>query len=158
MKIYTLKSVQRFPISLSQAWAFFSDPKNLQTITPSYMGFKILSGSDRKMFPGQIIQYQVTPLFGLKMKWVTEITQVMPNQYFVDEQRFGPYALWHHKHFFREIPGGIEMEDIVDYALPFGLIGKMAHAVLVQSKLQEIFEFRREKLLALFGTLKSDQS
>ncbi|MFM2212900.1 MAG: hypothetical protein RL427_163, partial [Bacteroidota bacterium] len=101
MKIYTLHTKQNLPISLEEAWAFLSDPKNLKTITPEYMGFKTLSGDDRTMFPGQIIQYIVTPVLGIPMKWVTEITHVENLKYFVDEQRFGPYALWHHKHFLK---------------------------------------------------------
>lgn len=119
------------------------------------MNFKTISGDEKPMFPGQIIQYTVTPLFGIKMKWVTEITHVVDHQYFVDEQRFGPYALWHHKHFFREIPGGVEMEDIVDYRLPMGLLGRLAHPILVQSKLREIFDYRRAKLVELFGEFKT---
>lgn len=151
MKIYTLKSVQKIPIGIREAWDYFSDPRNLQVITPPYMGFHILSGGDKKMYPGQIIQYIVTPVAGLKTKWVTEITHVKNEEYFVDEQRFGPYSLWHHKHFFREIPGGVEMEDIVDYKLPFGILGKLVHPFIVGPKLKEIFEFRKEKLKELFG-------
>lgn len=152
MKIYTLKSIQRLPISIEKAWEFFSDPKNLKTITPDYMGFITLSGDDRSMFPGQIIQYIVTPVMGIPMKWVTEITHVQGQKYFVDEQRFGPYSLWHHKHFFKEIPGGVEMEDIVDYKIPMGIIGQMVHPILVQPKLKEIFDYRTQKLTELFGT------
>ena len=106
MKIYTLKTVQRLPISVKQAWNFLSDPANLKIITPPYMGFDIVSGGDRAMYPGQIIQYIVTPVAGIKTKWVTEITHVKEGEYFVDEQRFGPYALWHHKHFIKEIENG----------------------------------------------------
>ncbi len=115
------------------------------------MGFNILSGADRAMYPGQIIQYIVTPIAGIKTKWVTEITHVKDKEYFVDEQRFGPYALWHHKHFLEEIPGGVEMEDIVDYKLPFGILGQMAHPFLVAPKLKEIFGYRQKKLVELFG-------
>ena len=104
MKIYTLHTKQNLPISLEKAWSFLSDPKNLKVITPDYMGFEILSGADRPMFPGQIIQYNVTPIAGINTKWVTEITHVKHLEYFVDEQRFGPYSLWHHKHFLKEIP------------------------------------------------------
>ena len=155
MKIYNKKSIQNLPITQEQAWDFFSNPKNLALITPDYMGFVIKSNIDKKMFPGQIIQYTVTPLFGLKMKWVTEITHVQPKSYFVDEQRYGPYALWHHKHFIKEIPGGVEMEDIVDYKLPFGILGQLVHPFLVKPKLDEIFNYRREKLIALFGEFKT---
>lgn len=156
MKIYTLKSKQKLPITLDQAWDFFSDPMNLNTITPNDMGFKTLSGADRKMYPGQVIQYIVTPLLGIPMKWVTEITHVIDKEYFVDEQRFGPYALWHHKHFFKEIPGGVEMEDIVDYKLPMGVLGELMHPVLVRPRLEQIFAYRTKKLIELFGEYKSE--
>ncbi len=154
MKIYTLHKKQKLPITIDQAWDFLSDPANLKIITPDYMGFHILSGADRPMFPGQIIQYIVTPVLGIKTKWVTEITHIKDHQYFVDEQRFGPYALWHHKHFIREIDGGVEMEDLIDYKLPLGVLGQLAHPILVQPKLNEIFEYRTQKLEALFGTFK----
>ena len=154
MKIYTLHKKQNLPISKETAWQFLSDPKNLQTITPDYMGFHILSGADRPMFQGQIIQYIVTPVLGIKTKWVTEITHVKEGEYFVDEQRFGPYDLWHHKHFIKEIEGGVKMEDIIDYKIPFGAIGRLAHPVVVQPKLEEIFSYRKEKLESLFGVYK----
>lgn len=153
MKIYRKQAKQNVPISKKEAWAFLSDPKNLATITPDYMGFKILSGADRPMFSGQIIQYIVTPVFGIKTKWVTEITHVKDDEYFVDEQRFGPYALWHHKHFIKEIDGGVEMEDIIDYKVPFGLLGQLVHPFLVKPKLDEIFDYRRNKLEELFGKM-----
>lgn len=104
MKIYQLHKKQNLPITMDKAWELLSNPKNLQLITPKYMGFKILSGADRSMYPGQIIQYIVTPVLRIPTKWVTEITHVVDGQYFVDEQRFGPYAMWHHKHFIKEIP------------------------------------------------------
>ena len=151
MKIYTLHKKQNLPISVDEAWNFLSEPRNLKTITPDYMGFHILSGADRPMFPGQIIQYIVTPILGIKTKWVTEITHVKDKEYFVDEQRFGPYALWHHKHFIKPIEGGVEMEDIVDYKVPMGILGQMVHPFLVKPKLEEIFNYRTTKLEALFG-------
>ncbi len=154
MKIYTKKSKQNLPITLAEAWDFLSNPENLKEITPEYMGFIIESGADRPMFPGQIIQYIVTPVLGIKTKWVTEITHMLYQQYFVDEQRFGPYALWHHKHFIKEIPGGVEMEDIIDYKVPLGIIGQLVHPFIVKPKLDEIFEYRRKKLIALFGEYK----
>ena len=156
MKIYTLHAKQHLPISKQEAWQFLSDPKNLKVITPDYMGFNILSGADRPMYAGQIIQYIVTPVLGIKTKWVTEITHVKDNKYFVDEQRFGPYALWHHKHFIREIEGGVEMEDIIDYKIPFGWLGQLVQPILVKPKLKEIFDYRRAKLIELFGTLNTD--
>ena len=151
MKIYTLHKKQNLPISVDQVWEFLSNPRNLKTITPDYMGFNILSGADRPMFPGQIIQYIVTPVLGIKTKWVTEITHVKDKEYFVDEQRFGPYALWHHKHFIKEIEGGVEMEDIIDYKVPMGILGQMVHPILVKPKLEEIFNYRTTKLEELYG-------
>lgn len=157
MKIYNLHVKQKLPISVDEAWKFLSDPKNLKTITPDYMGFEIISGVDREMYPGQLIQYIVTPVAGIKTKWVTEITHVKDHEYFVDEQRFGPYSLWHHKHFIKEIPGGVEMEDIVDYKLPLGFIGELVHPFLVAPKLKEIFNYRYQKLNALFGEYTSEK-
>ncbi len=153
MKIYKLHKKQKLPITVNQAWDFLSDAKNLKVITPDYMGFNILSGADRPMYAGQIIQYIVTPILGIKTKWVTEITHVKDKQYFVDEQRFGPYSLWHHKHFIKEVQGGVEMEDIIDYKIPMGIIGQLVHPILVKPKLEEIFEYRQNKLTELFGTL-----
>ena len=137
---------------MEKAWEFLSSPKNLKTITPDYMSFNILSGAEKPMFAGQIIQYIVTPILGIKTKWVTEITHVKEVEYVVDEQRFGPYALWHHKHFIKEIDGGVEMEDIIDYKVPMGILGQIVHPILVKPKLEEIFAYRQKKLIALFGT------
>lgn len=155
MKIYRLHKKQNLPITVDTAWNFLSDPKNLKTITPDYMSFNILSGADRPMFSGQIIQYIVTPVLGIKTKWVTEITHMVDKHYFVDEQRFGPYAMWHHKHFINEIEGGVEMEDIIDYKVPLGIIGQLVHPFLVKPKLEEIFNYRTQKLEELFGIYTS---
>lgn len=154
MKIYQMHSKQCLPITLDEAWTFLSNPANLQVITPKYMGFEIISGADRPMFSGQIIQYIVKPILGIPVKWVSEITHVSDKKYFVDEQRFGPYALWHHKHFIKEIPGGVEMEDIIDYKVPLGFLGQLVHPFLVRPQLEEIFEFRRKKLIEIFGDYK----
>ena len=119
MKVYTKKYKTILPISLEEAWDFFSSPKNLAKITPSHMGFIITSEfNDEKMYPGMLITYKVSPLMGIKMDWCTEITHVIDKQYFVDEQRFGPYAMWHHQHHFKVVAGGVEMIDIVD-EVPF---------------------------------------
>ncbi|PQJ72115.1 SRPBCC family protein [Polaribacter butkevichii] len=151
MKIYTFHRKQKLPITVEKAWEFLSSPQNLKTITPDYMSFDILSGAEKPMFAGQIIQYIVTPILGIKTKWVTEITHVKENEYFVDEQRFGPYALWHHKHFIKKIEGGVEMEDIIDYKVPMGILGQLVHPILVKPKLEEIFAYRQKKLIELFG-------
>ncbi|KGO83577.1 cell division inhibitor [Flavobacterium beibuense F44-8] len=149
--LYTLHKTQKIPVSLNEAWNFISTPKNLAVITPPSMGFVTLSGDDKEMFAGQIIHYHVRPLLGLKMEWVTEITHVEDKRFFVDEQRFGPYKFWHHKHFLKEIPGGVEMEDIIHYKLPMGILGKMVQPFMVKPKLEEIFEYRKNKLIELFG-------
>ena len=154
MKIYTFHKKQNLPISIDVAWQFLSNPFNLKLITPVYMSFDIISGADRPMYPGQIVQYIVTPILGIKTKWLTEITHVVNKKYFVDEQRYGPYALWHHKHFIKEIENGVEMEDIIDYKVPFGWIGQLFHPYLVKPKLEEIFEYRQKKLVELFGEYK----
>lgn len=157
MKIYTFRRKQHIPISLDEAWRFLSSPKNLKELTPDYMGFDIISGADRPMFAGQIIQYSVTPILGVKTKWVSEITQVEHKKYFVDIQLYGPYALWHHKHFLKQIDGGVEFEDIIDYKVPLGILGRLVHPFLVKPKLEEIFAYRQQKLIELFGEFKKDE-
>jgi len=152
--MYTIHTKQKLPITLDKAWDFFSDPKNLNTITPDSMKFRTLSGDERKMFAGQVIHYNISPFTGITMEWVTEISQVQYKEFFVDEQRFGPYKFWHHKHFFKEIDGGVEMEDIVHYKVPYGYIGKLFHPIVVRPKLNEIFDFRKKILTELFGEYK----
>lgn len=152
MKLYQLHAKQALPIDKVKAWEFLSNPKNLATITPKHMGFHILSGADRAMFPGQIIQYKVTPITGFSTRWVTEITHVLEGEYFVDEQRFGPYSLWHHKHFIKRIPQGVIMEDIIDLKLPFGFLGRMVFP-MVKKQLIKIFDYREQKLTERFGSI-----
>lgn len=154
MQFYSIKTRQHLPISLSEAWAFFSSPNNLQKITPRNMNFVITS--DRKdgeaMYPGQIITYTLTPLLGIRVKWMTEITHVVENHYFIDEQRFGPYKLWHHRHTFVVTPTGTDMHDEVNYVLPFGILGRIAHRLFVRKRIEEIFAYRRKVVEELFGT------
>lgn len=158
MKLYQLHAKQALPISKKEAWEFLSNPRNLKTITPKHMGFDILSGADKNMYPGQIIQYTVKPFPMLSTTWVTEITHVRDGDYFVDEQRFGPYALWHHKHFLKEIPGGVEMEDVVDYKIPFGFLGSLAQTLFIKKQLETIFLFRERKLNEIFGKVDGNSS
>ena len=151
MKIYQLSRKQFLPISLKAAWNFFSSPENLAHITPKEMNFRILSISGgNKMYPGQIIIYKVTVLPYIRLRWVTEITHVQEPLYFTDEQRFGPYALWHHKHHFREVDGGVEMTDEIDYALPLGRLGQLAHLLFVERRVNLIFEHRFKVLEEYF--------
>jgi ligand-binding SRPBCC domain-containing protein len=149
--MYTIERTQRLPVSLETAWKFFQNPANLSTITPDYMGFNILSDVPESMYPGLFIHYKVSPLFGIKMNWTTEITQVKHLHYFVDEQRVGPYAIWHHEHHFKEIEGGVEMLDRINYKLPLGILGNLVHPFLVKSKLEEIFDYRFSKTEQIFG-------
>lgn len=152
--INQLTTVQNLPIGIKEAWGFFSNPKNLANITPDKLKFKIISSLDAEIYPGQIIQYKVQPLPLYNSYWVTEITYMEKEKYFVDEQRFGPYAFWHHKHFFNVINGGVEMTDIVDYKIPFGWLGKLLFGRLIRSELKKIFNYRNQKLVELFGKYK----
>jgi len=153
--MHTLETTQRLPISLEEAWEFFSSPANLQKITPEFMGFEITSGfrPGEKMYAGMIIAYIVKPVMNLPMEWVTEITHVNAPHFFVDEQRHGPYSFWHHQHFFKEIPGGVEMRDIVHYRVPGAFIGKIANDIYIKKQLQTIFSYRYQKLEAMFGKM-----
>ena len=150
--MHTLECIQRLPITVEEAWNFFRSPGNLATITPDYMGFNIMSEVPEQMYPGLFIDYKVSPLLGIKINWTTEITHVDGPKYFVDEQRVGPYAIWHHEHHFKAIPGGVEMFDRVSYKIPLGILGKIAHPILVRPKLEEIFDYRFKKIEELFGT------
>lgn len=155
-KVYSLRALQVLPISLEEAWLFFSDPANLAAITPESMGFNIISKHHgERMYAGQIIEYKVKPVLGIPLYWMTEITHVMDRQYFIDEQRFGPYSLWHHQHHFKEVPGGVEMEDIVHYKLPFWFLGDIAHAMFVRKKLEGIFDYRKQAVEDRFGKISS---
>ena len=149
---YSLYRKQLLPITLEQAWEYFSAPGNLQEITPKYMGFTVLSKhKTEKMYPGQIITYHVKPLLGIPLFWMTEITHVRDKEYFVDEQRFGPYNFWHHQHFFTAVEGGVLMEDLLHYKLPLGPLGGIANALFVKKQLEGIFNYRTQVLEAKFG-------
>lgn len=156
MKTYVLKTEQAIPISLDMAWDFFSSPLNLAKITPNDMKFVVTSDytAETKMYAGMIITYKISPLLGIKMDWMTEITHVADKQYFVDEQRFGPYALWHHQHHFKEIKGGVLMNDILHYAIPYGPIGRLSNSIFVGNKVKQIFAYREKAIEKLFGVYK----
>ncbi|MEX2379339.1 MAG: SRPBCC family protein [Vicingaceae bacterium] len=147
--MHQLKRKVTLKQSLEEAWDFFSNPKNLKVITPEYMGFDITSDLDEEMYEGMIITYKVTPLLGIKMDWMSEITHIKNKAFFVDEQRIGPYKLWHHQHHFKEIENGTEMTDIVHYAAPMGFIGKAVEPFLIRPKLKEIFDYREKKMKEL---------
>ena len=157
MKTYALTFLQDIPVSLDTAWDFFSSPLNLNKITPPDMRFVVTSDytEETKMYAGMIITYKVSPLFGIPLNWMTEITHVKEKQYFVDEQRFGPYALWHHQHHFKEIKGGVQMTDILHYAIPYGVIGRATNKLLVGKQIRKIFEYREKAIYQLFGKFKT---
>lgn len=151
-RVYSLKSIQTINTTLDDAWNFFSRAENLASITPIALGFKILSHHDNEtMYAGELIEYTVKPFFGIPVYWMTEITHVQPQKYFIDEQRFGPYTLWHHQHHFKEINNAVEMTDIVHYKIPFWFIGDIANTLLVRKKLKEIFTFRYKSIEEKYG-------
>ena len=150
--LHTLQTKQVIKSDLQTVWEFMSSPKNLATITPEYMGFEILNKlHDDKMYSGQIIEYYVKPVLGIKLHWVTEITHVKENEFFIDEQRFGPYSFWHHQHFFKEVNGGVEMNDLVHYKLPFGFLGKIINKIFVKNQLKQVFDYRYKKVEEIFN-------
>ena len=149
-KVYGFQTVQIIPSTLEIVWDFFSSPLNLIKITPPWMDFRVISSSQEKVYAGQIIEYKVKGLPGIPMYWMTEITQMKEKIYFVDEQRYGPYAMWHHQHHFKEIPGGVEMTDIIHYKIPYWIFGDIANAVYVRKQIKGIFDYRTMKVDQLF--------
>lgn len=149
--VYTLFSEQTLNISIDEAWEFFSSPENLAKITPNEMGFDITSAKQEKMFAGQIITYKIKIFPFFKSNWVTEITQLNDKRYFIDEQRFGPYKMWHHEHHFAPTDDGVTMIDRVSYKIPFGFLGRIAHLLFIKNKLKHIFSFRGKILEERFG-------
>ncbi len=152
MSIYRIESSQELPITLDEAWEFFSNPNNLEYITPSRNNFEISNSAENFMYPGQIITYSMYPFFFWKTQWVCEITHVKEKEYFIDVQSMGPFKYWHHKHSFKEIEGGkgVIVEDVLYYKLPFGFIGKIAHALFIGKRIDKVFQFRREQLKKIF--------
>ena len=155
MGFYQFKRSQKIPATIEEVWDFISSPANLKEITPDYMGFDITSEDlPEKMYPGMIISYVVKPLLGIPTTWVTEITKVTDKAYFIDEQRVGPYKLWHHQHFIEPIEGGVLMRDIVSYQPPFGFLGAIMNSLVIRKKLREIFDYRVEAVNKRFGTFE----
>jgi len=149
--VHHLKQTQILPISIEEAWDFFSTPRNLDEITPEDLGFKITYLPSEKMYEGQIITYKVMIFPNIWVPWVTEITHVKEGSSFVDQQLSGPYKLWHHLHTFEEHPEGVLMTDLVHYSIGFSLLGEIPHRLLVKEKLKRIFQFRREAIEARFA-------
>jgi ligand-binding SRPBCC domain-containing protein len=152
MRVKRKEWTQWVPRSLDEVWSFFSRPENLNKITPENMSFRILTDLTRaQMYEGMIIQYKVSPIPGLTFDWVTEITHIDDRCYFIDEQRLGPYAFWHHQHHFEERDGGVLLRDVLHYKVPFRLIGTLADTLFVGPKVEEIFSFREQAVNRIFG-------
>lgn len=152
MAFYQFQKQQKIRTTIDDIWEFISSPANLKQITPDYMGFDIKTKDlPAKMYAGMVINYEVRPLLGIKTTWVTEITQVIDKKYFVDEQRVGPYSLWHHQHIIEPLEDGILMTDIVSYQPPFGFLGALANKLIIKNKLNEIFDYRTKAIEKKFG-------
>lgn len=152
MAIYQIQEEKEVVASLAEVWDFISSPANLKEITPDYMGFEITTpGLPDKIYPGLMISYKVRPFLRIQMNWLTEITQVREPNYFVDEQRAGPYALWHHEHRLKSTDKGVSMSDLITYRLPAGPLGTLAHGIFIQKQLKGIFKYRALALEKRFG-------
>jgi ligand-binding SRPBCC domain-containing protein len=149
--MYQLKRTQLVKANIDTCWDFLSSPNNLSKITPSSMGFVVRTEVPEKMYEGLMIEYTVKPLLGIPMRWVTEIKTVKDNAFFVDEQRVGPYTIWHHEHHFKDLGDSVEMTDIVSYQLPLGILGRLMHSLFVRKKLESIFAYRFEVVEKLFN-------
>ena len=150
--VHNLMSIQKLPVSLDDAWSFFSNAQNLLSITPAFLNLKVTNEIfEDEVYAGQMIAYNVKPLADIAVSWVTEITHLQPKKMFVDEQRKGPFKLWHHQHHFKAIKGGTQMTDLIHYRLPFGILGTAVHPI-VKKKLFAIFTYRFEKINELFGS------
>ena len=157
MDLDRLYKKQFLPITLDEAWDFFSTPYNLNEITPPEMSFEFVSPQQDSTYAGQLIQYRIKPVLNIPMSWVTEITQCVDKKYFIDEQRFGPYAFWHHQHHFTEVPGGVEMVDELHWGLPMGWLGKLVAGRWVRKQVQHIFEYREQKLSEILEKIKNQR-
>ncbi|MEO6992707.1 MAG: SRPBCC family protein [Lacunisphaera sp.] len=148
--IHQIHFTQFLPANPETVWDFFATPDNLNLLTPPELQFETLT-APKRMYAGQMIAYRIRVLPGIRVRWLTEITHVSERDYFVDEQRLGPYQLWHHEHGFVAKSGGVEMTDHVTYSLAFGPVGELVHQLWVRRTLARIFAFRREKIAAHFA-------
>ncbi|MBV8254526.1 MAG: SRPBCC family protein [Chitinophaga sp.] len=153
-RIYTLSRTQVIPASPEAVWAYFSSPEHLAEITPGYMRFRVTSKPFQgDIYPGQIITYKISPILGIPLNWMTEITHVKEHRYFVDEQREGPYKIWHHQHHFEKVPNGVLMHDLVHYQMPLGILGSFAHGLSVKQQLNDLFTYRAGQIEAKFSEM-----
>ena len=150
MKLHKLKFNTTINANISDVWAFFINPNNLEVLTPNNMQFKITCDADNTMYAGKIISYVITPLANIPMTWVTEITQCKELDYFIDEQRFGPYKFWHHVHQFIEDDGKTKMTDELTYSFYGGAIGDLIQNKIITKKIEGIFNYRSIKINEYF--------
>ena len=151
MKVYKINTKIIVPTDIISCWDFFSNPFNLEKLTPGEVFLKIDLTESEPIYPGMLISYIVKPFRNLQFNWLTEITAVQKNRYFIDEQRFGPYKFWHHQHTFKPVRGGVEIADEVNYVLPFGILGRILHPIIVKTKLEEIFNYRNRQIEKIFN-------
>ncbi|MGF1587027.1 MAG: hypothetical protein ACFCUM_17035 [Bacteroidales bacterium] len=157
MAFYQLHTKQLIKAPLDKVWEFISNPRNLKLITPEHMGFDITSRDlPEKMYPGMIISYTVKPLLGFKMTWVSEITQIEEKRFFIDQQRIGPYSMWHHQHLIEPVKNGVLMSDIVSYSPPMGLLGSIANGLFIRKQLETIFTYREKAVEKYFNNHKDN--
>lgn len=152
MKMYLKEWQQVVPAEMNAVWEFFSRPENLNKITPKDMDFEIVTKLEGlEMYPGMLVRYIVSPLPLMKSDWVTEITAMATHKYFIDEQRFGPFTFWHHQHHFKATDDGVLLTDILHYAVPFGPVGRMVNAIMINKRIDDIFTYRQAVIEDLFG-------
>lgn len=158
MKLERLHTVQRLPIQIEEAWDFFTSPKNLRLITPPWLDFRLISDPPEYMHPGTIVASEIRPLPGISLKWISEITHIRPPHFYITEQRFGPFKMWHHEHHFKAHEEGIEIEDIVMYGLYLGPLGALVHDLYVRKKLHEVFTYRAQAIEKRFGSVQKTRA
>jgi len=151
LKIHRIQQSQFLPLTLDEAWLFFATPKNLEAMTPPFLNFRILSDVPDVVHSGLMIEYRIRAVFGIPMRWLTEIKHVEKRTRFVDEQRIGPFPFWYHEHRFEAVEGGIVMEDEVHYVMPWSILGGFIHWVFIRRRLLEIFRFRKCYLTERFA-------
>lgn len=148
--MYQLKRTQLIRTDFQTCWDYFSAPGNLHVITPDYIDFRVHTAVPEKLYEGLIIRYTIRPILGIPLTWISEIKTWREDRYFIDEQRRGPYKLWHHEHHFREVEGGVEMTDVITYLMPFGVFGRLVHWLFIRRQLERIFDYRCQKADELF--------
>lgn len=150
--MYQLKRTQFINADLQTCWNYFSSPANLRVITPNYIDFKVHTIVPENLYEGLIIRYTIRPILGIPLNWISEIKIIREGNYFIDEQRRGPYGMWHHEHHFKEVEGGVEMTDLISYCMPFGFVGRFFHRLFIRKQLESIFDYRARKVDELFNT------